>query len=358
MITLRNTLSALLLSALILAGCKGGGGWGGGFSMPPMPVEIDVARIQPVADRFETLGSLEADEAVTIVAEISGVITTIPFQEGGSVGRGSLIARLDDRELRADYERAVALRDQSQANFGRVKSIVDAGAGAPQDLDDASASLKVAEANVSSAKARLDKASITAPFDGLVGARRVSMGSYVRPGDAITNLARIQDLRVVFSIPERYLAQLKRGSEVIVSAPAFPGSELKGNIDVIEPILDAGTRSAGVVARVANPACNFRPGMSANVSAVLQQRGEALTISNEAVFVEQNQAFAYVIKADSTVTRAALRLGTRLPDAVEVRDGLQAGDRVVRTGHQKIFEGAKVIPISSRDSTAVAGGQP
>jgi membrane fusion protein (multidrug efflux system) len=348
----------LLGLAVLMLGCKGGGGgWGGGgFTMPPMPVEIDVARSRPVADMFSTLGALEADEAVTIVAEIGGVLTSIPFSEGGSVAKGSLIAQIDDRELQADYDRTVALRDQSQTNFGRVKSVVDAGAGAPQDLDDASAAVKVAEANVSSAKARLDKASIRAPFSGLVGARRVSNGTYVRPGDAITDLARVEDLRVIFAVPERYLAQLKRGSEVIVTTTAFTGEELHGKIDVVEPMLDAATRSAKVVARVHNPNRNFRPGMSASVSAVLQQRGEALTISSEAVFVDQGQAFVYVIKTDSTVTRSALQLGTRLADAVEVTGGLNEGDRVVRTGHQKIFEGAKVIPVSSKDSTATPGG--
>jgi RND family efflux transporter MFP subunit len=144
---------------------------------------------------------------------------------------------------------------------------------------------------------------------------------------------------------------------VSVSVTAYPGYELEGKIDVIEPQLDPGTRSARVVAKLLNPESKFRPGMSANVTAVLGERAGALTISNEAVFVDQNQAWVYVIKPDSTVTRTAVQLGTHMRDAVEVASGLHPGDRVVRAGQQKIFDGAKVIPVMSRDSTqAVVAG--
>jgi membrane fusion protein (multidrug efflux system) len=96
--------------------------------------------------------------------------------------------------------------------------------------------------------------------------------------------------------------------------------------------------------------------MSANVSAVLGERMEALTVPNEAIFAEGNQTLVYVVKSDSTVTRTPLTLGTRLPDVVEVVSGLKAGDRVVTAGHQKLFEGAKVIPIQSQVATTAEGG--
>lgn len=349
--------SLLVFIVLIgLTGCKGAkGGFGkGGFSMPPMAVETTTAIKRSMADQFETVGSIEATAAVTIVSEIGGIVEKIPFDEGGSVRRGDLIAQLDDGELKAELDRVMALRDQSQSNFNRVKVIVDQGAGSQQDFEDAAAALKVAEANVASAKARYDKTRITAPFDGIVGARRISPGSYLRPGDAIADLAQLQELRVHFSVPERYLSALKHGSAVSVSVTAYPGVVLTGNIDIIEPQLDPGTRSARIVARVQNPDSKFRPGMSANVSAVLSQRPEALTISNEAIFLEQNQSFVYVIKPDSTVARAAIQVGSRTSDLVEVASGLHEGDRIVRAGHQKIFDGAKVIPIMSQDSTVTA----
>jgi membrane fusion protein (multidrug efflux system) len=221
-------------------------------------------------------------------------------------------------------------------------------------LDDAAAALKVAEANTAAAQARFDKTQITAPFDGLVGARRISPGAYLRPGDAITDLARVQELRVLFSAPERYLSLLKRGSEVTVSTTAYPGYELTGTIEVIEPKVDPATRNIGLVARVSNPENKFRPGMSANVAAVLSERPAALTIPSEAVVIDQNQPVVFAIKPDSTVVRTVVQLGSRMKEVVEVVSGLTEGQRVVRAGQQKIYQGAKVIPVSSTDSLAAS----
>lgn len=317
--------------------------------MPPTPVEITTVIVQRVTDKFEAVGTIEATEAITVVAEIDASVISLPFQEGREIRRGELIAQLDDSQLAAEVARAEAVRVQSKASYDRVESIVEQKAGAPQDLDDAAAALKVAEANLAVAKARLAKTQIVAPFDGIIGARRVSIGTFLRAGQAITDLANIDAIRVNFSAPERFLSRLSRGAEVAVSTTAFPGYQLKGKIIAIEPVLDPATRSARIVAEVANPARKFRPGMSANVSAVLSERPNALTIPNEAVFAAGNQSFVFVVKPDSTVARVALTLGTRLANAVEVVEGLEPGMKVVRAGHQKLFDGAKVMPIAGEE---------
>src|SRR5207249_3004537 len=117
---------------------------------------------------------------------------------------------------------------------------------------------------------------------------------------------------------------------------------------VVEPVLEAGTRSARIVSQVANPGRKFRPGMSANISAVLDERPKALTIPSESVFGSGDQSFVFFVKPDSSVSRVALKLGTRMATAVEVVDGLKPGMTVVKAGHQKLFEGAKVMPISNQ----------
>jgi len=317
--------------------------------MPPMPVEVAPVTVQRVADKFEGVGTIEAIEAITVVAEIDAAVTALPFREGDAIRRGELIAQLDDSQLAAELARAEALRAQSQASYDRVKSVVEQQAGAPQDLDDAAAALKVAEANLAVAKARFAKTRITAPFSGIIGARKISVGTFLRTGQAITELANIDAIRVNFSAPERILSRLTRGAEVAVSTTAFQGATLIGKIIVIEPVLDAATRSAGIVARVENPGRQFRPGMSANISAVLGERLSAMTIPNESVFGSGDQSFVFVVKPDSTVARVALKLGTRLAGVVEVIEGLQPDMRVVRAGHQKLFEGAKVMPLGNQE---------
>ena len=320
--------------------------------MPPMPVEVAQAKRQKVTDKFDAIGTIEAAEAITVVSEIDAAVMSLPFQEGSFIKRGELIAQLDDSQLAAELERADALHIQSHTNYDRVKSIVDQKAGSPQDLDDAAAALKVADANLALARARLAKTKIIAPFDGMIGARKVSVGTFLRSGQPITELADIDEIRVNFSAPERFLSQLKQGAEVTVSTTAFPGYESNGKIIAVEPMVDPETRSARIVARVSNAGRKFRPGMSANISAVLSERSDAITIPSEAVFANGNQSFVFVVKPDSTATRVAITLGTRLPDVVEVVKGLQPGATVVRAGHQKLFEGARVMPVPSQNTEA------
>ena len=343
----------LVLGGALTLGCARGGG--GGFSMPPMPVETAVASKERVFDRFEAVGSIEAGDAITVASEIAANVVDLPYREGRPVEKGAVLAQLDDSQLKAEVDRTSALRDQARSTYERVKSVVEQGAGSAQDLDDAAAALKVAEANHALAETRLSKARITAPFDGVVGSKRVSPGAYLKVGDAITDLARISELKVIFSAPERYLAKLTPGAAASVSTTAYPGYSLSGRIDVIDPVLDPETRSARVTARLRNPGGKFRPGMSANVSVVLSERMNALTIPNEAVFAEGNQTLVYVVKADSTVARRAVKLGTRLTDVVEVVQGLEPGERVVAAGHQKLFDTAHVIPIQSQGA---GGGAP
>ena len=345
---------AFAVIALAAVGCARGGP-GGGFSMPPMPVETAVASKETVFDRFEAVGSIEAGDAITVATEIAANVVSLPYREGRPVEQGALLAQLDDAQLKAEVDRTSAIRDQARSTYERVKSVVEQGAGSAQDLDDAGAALKVAEANLALADTRLSKAQIKAPFDGVVGSKRVSPGAYLKVGDAITDLARISELKVIFSAPERYLGKLKAGAPVSVSTTAYPGYALSGRIDVIDPVLDPETRSARVTARVRNPGGKFRPGMSANASVVLSERMNALTIPNEAVFAEGNQTLVYVVQADSTVSRRAVTLGTRLSDEVEVVQGLEPGQRVVVAGHQKLFETAKVIPIQSQGGGGAGG---
>jgi membrane fusion protein (multidrug efflux system) len=344
----------IFFSALLIIsnGCSDKQAAAGGFKLPPTPVEIADVKAQTVADKFEAVGTVEASDEVTIVTEIDASVISLPFKEGSFIEKGDLIAQLDDSQLSAEVQRAEALYNRSKASYKRIKSIVDQNAGTPQDLDDALANLKVAEANFALAKSRLSKTKIVAPFDGIIGTRKVSAGAFLRTGEEITELANLNEIRIRFSAPERFLAQLKTNAEVSVSSAIYPDHEVKGNIIAIEPVLDSETRNVNIVAKVKNPGQKFRPGMSINVSAVLSERPHALTIPNEAVFANGNQSFVFVVKKDSSVAATPVTLGLQLPDITEVISGLQDGMQVVKAGHQKLFDGAKVMPVKAEQAAS------
>ncbi|MBA4378391.1 MAG: hypothetical protein C0395_07005 [Gemmatimonas sp.] len=352
-----RTAGALLpaLALILAAGCAREKA-GGGFAMPPMPVVTATAAPTAMIDSYTAVGTFEATEQVTVATEIDGLVVELPFREGGALRRGDLIARLDDAQARAEHERAGARVAQSRAAYDRVRAVVDQGAGAPQDLDDAAAALKVAEADLAVAGASLAKTRIVAPFDGTAGTRRVNRGAFLRTGQAITELARLDRLRLLFSVPERYLGTLRPGAAVAVRTTAYPDLVLSGTLAVVEPVVDADTRTVGVVALVDNAEGRLRPGMSAEAAVVLEERPLALALPSEAVVAQGDRMLVYVIQPDSTVAPVPVTLGLRTAALVEVLDGLAPGALVVRAGHQKIFPGARVIPLPAGGEPAAAGG--
>jgi len=343
-----------LVTAVPLAGCPGGGR--GGFQMPPTPVEIADVKSETVTDRFRAVGTIDAGETVRIVNEISGVVRELPFAEGQPVAKGALIARLDDSELGAETERADALRDQARTNHQRVLQLFEQKAASQQELDDTASALKVAEANAVVARTRFEKARIRSPLNGVTGRRLVSPGAYLPVGTEITEVASTGMVKVGFSAPERYLSQLRRRAAVTITTSAYPGEVFTGDISVVDPILDETSHTVQMVARIRNRDRKLRPGMSADVTATLGVRPNALTVPDEAVFSEGNQSFVYVVKPDSTVTRLAIVLASRDSARAEVSQGLKAGDRVVRAGYQKLFEGARVMPVPASAAEGAAGG--
>jgi membrane fusion protein (multidrug efflux system) len=347
--------SRLLLGLLILGGmgCSSETteeAGGTAFTPPPTIVETATVQRRTLTDQLHAVGSINASETITIVSEIDAIVTHIPFREGAAVVQGDLLVQLDDRERRAQLMRAEALREQAVATHKRVKRIVDEGVGSPQDLDDARAELQVAEAEVALARVRLTKTRILAAFDGVIGQREISPGAFLRAGEKITTLSQISELRISFSVPERFTHKLSLGAGVSVTTIAYPGKAYTGRIDVIDPTLDETTRNVLVIARVANPDGKLRPGMSANLSATLSEKADALTVVSEAIFAEGDQFLVYVVGADNTVSQVSVTLGLRLPDAVEVLSGLEAGQIVVRAGHQKLYPGAVVSPVTGGES--------
>ena len=347
---------SILLTPMFAAACAPKKGAGGGFQMPPMPVEVAEVTTTPMSDEFRVLGSLEALQEAEVVAEVAGRVIALPFPEGRSVDSGAVLARLDDSELKAQRDRAAASLTLARSEDKRVTDLFEREVVSPRERDESHAALEAAEAELNLQQARLDRTVVRSPFAGTTGRRLISTGGHVKVNDPIVRVARLDRLRVMFSVPERYTAELKAGARATVAVSAWPGQEFPAHVTVVEPSIEPTSRTFMTVAEVTNVGGRLRPGMSADVIVRLSQRAGALTVPDEAVIAEGDQPFVYRVGPDSTVARVPVTLGAREAARVEVRTGLVAGDRVVRAGHQKIFPGAKVLPVASLPPAGATDG--
>jgi membrane fusion protein (multidrug efflux system) len=314
-----------------------------GMGRPPaMPVEAERVHIGTVTQEITAVGSLQANESVTIRSEISGRIDTIGFAEGRRIVKGSVLIRIDPAEYLAQLQQIAAMVELNRLNFERAKQLHAEKVISQQTYDEGAAKLKESQANLSLAQARLDKTTIEAPFSGRLGLRQVSPGDYVQPGQAIVNLEDIDSLKVDFRIPEIYLSRVKTGQTINVRVDAFPNETFTGKIYAIDSRIDEITRTILLRARIPNENSELRPGMFARVTLVFGERTNAVLIPEQALVPVGEDKFVFrIVEGKASLTK--VKIGERHGGEVEIVDGLGVDDTVVTSGQMKIRDGAPVM---------------
>jgi membrane fusion protein (multidrug efflux system) len=310
----------------------------------PVPVEIGTVRVEPVADEVEALGTLIADETVAIAPEVAGRLTKLGFREGDRVKKGQVLVQLDTAVLAQELKQAEVDLKLARDTSERASSLVQRGAGTRVASEQAEAQLAAAEVRVALAQTRLEKATIAAPFDGVVGLRNVSVGTYLTAGQTVVTLSNLDPIKVDFRVPELLLRDLAVGQKIRVRVDAFPDRGFDGAVYAIDPVVDVNGRAVRLRARIANPGLNLKPGLFARVSIVTEVRESALVVPESAVVPDGQAKAVYTIEADKA-RLVRVRLGKRLPGRVEVAEGLKPGQRIVTTGQMRLRDGALVEPV-------------
>jgi len=315
---------------------------------PPLPVgtaiAVETAEVRRVAmpDEAVAVGTLRANESVVLRPEVAGRIKTILFREGAPVKRGAVLVELDDAVQRAELQQARAGLDLAQANFQRTEELFARRFVSSSARDEAASRLQAARAAVALADARLRRMTLTAPFDGIVGIRQISVGAFVKEGDALVNLEDISVLKLDFRLPEALLPRLRTGQALEVGSDALPGERFAAQIEAIDPLIDAQTRAVSIRARLDNPQARLRPGMFARVRLILEERPEVVVVPEEAL-LPSSGGTQYVFRVVAgRAERVAIRIGIRRDALVEVVEGLAPGERVVTAGQMKLRDGAAV----------------
>jgi len=343
---------AWFLFVLIIAVGAGAGYWAW-FAAPAanggtaakeevaVPVEATAVRIDTVLRQIRAVGTLRSNESVLIASEVSGRILNITGVEGQAIVRGGVILRLDPAIYEAELAQAQAALALSQRNHKRATDLKASGAGTGRALDEAIANLRNDEAAVALAQARLAKTQITAPFSGVLGLRRMSIGAYVNPGDMIVNLEQIDPLKVDFRIPENALASAKVGQPLFVTVDALPGETFEGSVYAVDPQVDETARNIVLRATLPNRNGKLRPGLFARVSLVIERHENAILVPERSLVPTAEDQFVFrVAEGKAVLTKVAL--GERVGNEVEILEGLNPKDVVVTDGVLKIRDGSPV----------------
>lgn len=338
--TIFRFLTPLLALAALLPGCGDAPSDAGGAQRPATLVVTEAIEYAPLIDTIQALGTAGANESIEIRPRIASLIERVAFDEGQQVKSGDLLVELENSEIVAGLSVAEAALSESRSLYQRSKSLASSQAISAASLEQLHAQVRVDEAQVEAARARLENTVIRAPFSGRIGLRRVSPGSYVSNTTVITTLDDVSQIKLDFSVPEAFLTALKEGMNIAASSLVYPERIFNGRVASIDTRLDPVTRAVQVRAIIPNTDGALKPGMFMSVD-LQRDRGDVLLAPEEAVVPEGDEQFVYVVN-DGVAQKRAIQLGRRVPGFVVIQQGLVAGESVVTEGTDKIRDGSPV----------------
>ena len=354
---------------------------------PRSAVAVRIAPVQGVDEpvTIEATGSFEADESSDVAPEASGRVIATPVDVGQYVRQGALLVRLQgvDAGLRLDEARAAVTRAEAsvklaesqdalaQTTAQRYAALLATGDVSPTVADQARTAAETSVQNVNTARASLAQARaqlalaekavadvvVTAPFDGYISDRKVSLGEYVQPSTAVVTLLKINPVRLRLTIPGVQAGQVAIGQQVTATVDAFPGQSFSGQITAINPAISAESRSFTVEARVPNPEAVLKPGMFA-VARVDQGKTQRIMLVPRRAVIEDtntNSYRVYIVDTENRVRLRVVQLAARQQgDTIRVVSGIEASDRVATSNLADLYDGLEITldtsaPASARD---------
>jgi RND family efflux transporter MFP subunit len=386
--------SAVALVAIAALGCsKSKTAQASGRDEPAKSVKTELVRQEPVHRAVEVVGTLAAEDEVTVSSQVEGVVSRILADMGDRVQAGQVLAELDREKLQysldqekaalaralaiygasepgqlpaidetPDVQKAAAELQQAKQAYARADELHRRQLIPKQQLDDADAMLRAKQAvydaarhnarnlraDIDASNARMKLADrqlrdgvIRAPFDGYVQQRRVSLGELVKAQMPVMSVVRMDPLKVTAEIPERLAPWIKVGQPVQIQVDAYPDRTIEGSVSRISPAVNAQTRAFPFEARVPNRDVLLKPGAFARVRIATAKVDQVITLPFEALQYRYGVNRVFVVQADRLAARE-LKVGDRLGDRIEVLDGVRPGEAVALTDVEQLADGLRV----------------
>jgi len=315
---------------------------GNGSSRGTMKVDYVIAETTPIANRISITGTLMPDESAMLSAQTSGQVREIYFSEGDKVRKGQLLVKLDDRQWQAQRKSLTAKLETAQKDVERKEQLTEIQGVSQSELDNARLEVATINADKEELDVMIEYAAIRAPFSGTIGLRNVSPGSYLSAGSPVARLVKSDILKLEFSVPESYAFKVKPGQNV-----RFKISEIdslhEARVYAVEPVINENTRALKVRARVSNKNNEIIAGAFTEITLTLDSIPNAILVPTEALVPELNKQIVYKIQ-NGRITKQQVKQGIRLPNLIQIKDGLIPGDTVMVSGLLQAEDGMPVAP--------------
>jgi len=349
-------LAALLAFGLL----KGGDIWGQkkGEELPPVHVQTvsveEVAKVKK-ENTLSLTGTLEAFSDATVSAKVPGRVSGVLVENGAAVAAGQPLVSLESTEFenqlainRATLQKAEANLSSVRTNHVRFKELYAGGAVSKKEFEDLETALKVAEADVASAEAAvanagdsLSNTTIASPLNGVVADRNVTPGQVVSPGVPLMTVKDLSSVYVLVNIEQKDLAVIKPGLRANVTVDTYGDRKFTGVVEIINPVAEESARVFKTKIRVDNPGRLLKPGMFAKVEIKTGEAEEVLAVPMNALVDKQGMYFVFVAEGD-TARRRQVEIGRVIDQRVEIKSGLDPGQRVVVTNVNKLKDQDKI----------------
>lgn len=346
--------TAAVVAAVALAACGQAGAEGpeGEAFVRVINVEATELATRPFTDQIRLTGTVWANQDVQVAAEESGVIREILQDRGARVQAGQPLVKIDDTVLRAQVEQARAQADLASQTWERRKRLWEEDkVGSEIAYLEAKFAAEQTAANLRALSERLERTTVRAPFDGLLEDRMVEVGSMVSPGMVVGRVVDLNPVKIVAGVPERYAADVAKGSRAGVTFDVFPGEAYTAPISFVGATVNPQNRTFPIEVVMPNPKGIIKPEMVANVAVSRRELEEAVVVPQDALVRVENGYVAFVVAQRDGATVAEVRpvtLGASQGNLVVVEDGLEPGDRLIVVGHKSVADGDRVNVVSSR----------
>ncbi|ESU23318.1 putative Co/Zn/Cd efflux system membrane fusion protein [Flavobacterium enshiense DK69] len=319
---------------------KEGGGKEKGGDKKPAKVSGIVLKPRVFSDNLSLSGSIDANEQVEIRSEVSGIVESINFDEGTFVTQGQQLFKINDVELRAQLSQAKTKQALASENERRARLLLAKEAISQEEYDVASADFRSAKAQTQLIQAQIAKTSVKAPFSGKIGLRSISKGTYVTPTIIVANLVNTSQVKITFSIPEKYATQMKINTGISFSV-AGSKDTFAAKIYAIEPGIEVDTRTLKMRAIANNSDGKLIPGTFASIALPLDKINDAILVPTEALIPVQNGKKVFV-SVNGKAKEVMVETGARTDKEVLVLSGLKAGDTLLTSGVMMLKEDSPV----------------